>query len=531
MSIDISRPVLDISYSPSTLANVRKLALDDPERPAIIYEETTISYRQLDRASNAVAQSLLREGVRSQERIALLDFNHPTFFEAYLGTLKTRCALTPVNARLAPPEVAWILNDARAPILFVGRDHYALIERIEPELKHVRRIVALHGGHPRWIAFDTWRDASTASDPALAYERDDDIVQLYTSGTTGHPKGVCHTHRIWGDAGRALANANYAMFDPTCISLVCLPLFHVAGFNPSCYVLASGGRVVLTRRSDPAEIMTLLHRHSVTNTLFVPALILAMVHLTPRPRPVPTIRSLGYGASPMAQELLSEARKLFDCPFEHLYGMTENVGVVTSLSPAMHDPALGKLKSCGKPYQGCEVKVVDPQGRDMPTGQVGEIIMRSSWIMRGYWNQPAATAATVRDGWLWTGDAGYLDADGFLYIHDRVKDMIKSGSENVYPAEVENAIYGHPAIADVAVIGVPDERWGEAVKAVVVLKPGAQLDADELQRYLRGRIGGFKIPKTFEVVTALPRNASGKVLRRVLREQYSVARAQVTGDE
>ena len=511
---------MENTFFPSTLASVRRLANDDFDRPAVLYEEETTTYGQLDRASNAVAQGLLREGITPQARIGLLDFNHPSFFEVYLGALKTRCALTPVNARLAPPEIAWILNDAQAPILFVGRDHYAIVERIEPELRYVRRIVAMHGGHPRWIEFRQWRDANAATDPGLPYDQDDDIVQLYTSGTTGHPKGVCHTHRTWGDAGRALSMANSAMFDPTCISLVCLPLFHVAGFNPSCYVLASAGRIVLTRRSDPAEIMTLLHRHAVTNTLLVPALILAIVHLTPRPQPVPTLRSLGYGASPMAQELLSEARKLFACPFEHLYGMTENAGAVTSLSPAMHDPALGKLKSCGKPYVGCDVRVVDPDGRDVPAGQVGEIIMRSSWIMRGYWNQPAATASTVRDGWLWTGDAGYLDADGFLYIHDRVKDMIKSGSENVYPAEVENAIYGHPSVADVAVIGVPDERWGEAVKAVLVLKPGGQLDTDELQRYLRDRIGGFKIPKSFDVVTALPRNASGKVLRRVLREQY-----------
>jgi acyl-CoA synthetase (AMP-forming)/AMP-acid ligase II len=175
----------------------------------------------------------------------------------------------------------------------------------------------------------------------------------------------------------------------------------------------------------------------------------------------------------------------------------------------------------GSRFKGCEVRIVDPSGQDVPAGIVGEIIMRSPWIMRCYWNQPEATAATIRDGWLWTGDAGYLDADGFLYIHDRVKDMIKSGEENIFPAEVENAIYGHPAVADVAVIGVPDERWGEAVKAVVVLQPQALLDLAELQQYLRGRIGGYKIPRSLEILSALPRNASGKVLRRLLRDQFA----------
>jgi fatty-acyl-CoA synthase len=284
--------------------------------------------------------------------------------------------------------------------------------------------------------------------------------------------------------------------------------------------LSSGGRVILTRRSDPAEILTLLAKHSVTNTLLVPALILAILNVAPQSLRLPSLRSLGYGASPIPEEVLKRARELFACPFEHLYGMTENMGAVTSLPAAMHDPKLGKLKSCGKPYVHCDVKIVDEKGVELPAGQVGEIIMRSAWIMRGYWNQPQATAATIRDGWLWTGDAGYLDADGFLYIHDRVKDMIKTGGENVYPAEVENALFSYSCIADAAVIGVPDERWGEAVKAVVVLKPNMTLDVADLDKHLRTRIGGFKVPRSYEVVTALPRNASGKVLRRQLREQF-----------
>jgi acyl-CoA synthetase (AMP-forming)/AMP-acid ligase II len=254
----------------------------------------------------------------------------------------------------------------------------------------------------------------------------------------------------------------------------------------------------------------------------VPALILAMLNLPTRPKALPALRSLGYGASPIPQDVLARARELFACPFDHLYGMTENVGVATMLPSAMHNPELGKLKSCGKPYPGCEVKVVDERGNEVPAGTVGEIVTRSAWTMRGYWNNDRATAETIRDGWLHTGDAGYFDADGFLYIHDRVKDMIKTGGENVYPAEVENAIFGHPAVADAAVIGVPDARWGEAVKAVLVLKPGATFDAADMDAHLRTRIGGFKIPKSYEIVTALPRNASGKVLRRHLREQFAV---------
>ena len=516
--------VIQLPY-PSSLGKVRELASSDAQRSALIFENEQLTYGQLQQHSNAVARALVLEGVTTQTRIALLDFNHPAFLEIFLGSIKVRCTLAPVNARLAPPEIAWILKDSGAPVLFVGRDHYAAIESIESQLPQLRTIVALHGGHARWPSYEQWRGPPSDVDPLLEYTEDEDIIQLYTSGTTGNPKGVCHSHRTWGHATRAARAYNDCLFRDDCVMLVALPLFHVAGFNPATFVLSSGGRIVMTRRPDPAEIVELLHRQRVTNVMLVPSLILAIVNLVRDTQRFPAMRQLGYGAAPMSESLLSQAQQLFACPFEHVYGMTENLGCVTNLPPSVHTAESGKLRSCGRPYGGCEVRIVDPAGHDLPAGTVGEIIMRSTWIMRGYWNQPDATAATIRDGWLWTGDAGYLDADGYLYIHDRVKDMIKSGEENIFPAEVENAIYGHPSIADVAVIGVPDVRWGEAVKAVVVLKPTAQLELAELQQYLRGRIGGFKIPKSLAIVPALPRNASGKVLRRLLRDQFSVDKA------
>jgi fatty-acyl-CoA synthase len=401
----------------------------------------------------------------------------------------------------------------------VGRDHYAVVEGIASQLTQVRQIIAIHGAHAHWPSYAEWRDSQSQSDPDITLSLDDDIVQLYTSGTTGHPKGVCHSHRTWGAAAFSVSISNPSTFAPDCVNLVCLPLFHVAGMNPLCFVLAGGGRVVLTRRTDPVEIMALLDTSAITNCLLVPALILAILNL-PHAATIGSLRSLSYGASPIAEDVLRRAREVFNCPFEHLYGMTENWGVATALPATMHDAALGKLKSCGKPQAGCEVKIVDEAGRECAVGDVGEVIMRSAWIMRGYWKRVDATAKAIRDGWLWTGDAGFIDADGYLYIHDRVNDMIKPGSENVYPAEVENVLFGHPAIADVAVIGVPDARWGEAVKAIVVLKPGAELDIADIERHARERIAGYKIPRSYEVVSALPRNASGKVLRRQLREEY-----------
>ena len=504
---------------PSVLLKVRALARNEPARPALTFEGTIHTYEQLHARSNRVANGLLAAHLPKQSRIALLDLNDVAFAELFLGACKASHALCPINARLAPAEIAWIVNNAQAPIFFVGRDHYALVEQIESQLS-ARTIIALHGEHPRWLSYAQWLKRSDDRDPQLPFNLDDDIVQLYTSGTTGHPKGVCHTHRTWGHAGAAMRASNPAWFAADNVNLVCLPLFHVAAMDNLCFTLAGGGHVVLARRPDPKGILELLNAHSISIMSLVPALIPSVIDAAGANK-APPLKMLAYGASPISQNVLQRAREFFACSFEQIYGMTENLGVVTTLPAAMHDPALGKLRSCGRAHAGCELKIVDEQGREVATGEVGEIIMRAPWIMRCYWNNPQATANAVRDGWLWTGDAGYFDADGFLYIHDRVNDMIKSGGENVYPAEVENALYDYPAVAEAAVIGAPDARWGEIVKAVLVLKPGTALDPADIERHLRARIGAYKIPKSYEVVDALPRNASGKVLRRQLRERFS----------
>ena len=215
-----------------------------------------------------------------------------------------------------------------------------------------------------------------------------------------------------------------------------------------------------------------------------------------------------------------QAAQKFKCDFVQVYGLTETTGCGTNLKPEDHDPARGKLRSCGKPNTGVEIRIVDEDGKDVPQGEVGEIIMRASSNMKGYWAKPEATADAVRDGWFYSGDAGFLDDEGYVFIHDRVKDMIVSGGENVYPAEVENALFAHPQIADVAVIGVPDEKWGEAVKACVVPEAGATLDPEEIIAFARERIAGYKLPKSVDFVDALPRNPSGKILRRELRDPY-----------
>jgi acyl-CoA synthetase (AMP-forming)/AMP-acid ligase II len=489
--------------------------------PALIFDERITTYRDLDTHANQIANGLVAAGVRRYSRVAVLDFNSDRYVEVFFGTTKAGGALVGINSRLAAPEVEYILADAGAEVLFVGNEHYELIELIESSLRCVRLIVALHGGHSRWPDYESWRQSRSDREPHVAIDVDDDFIQIYTSGTTGHPKGVCHTYRTWSAFTRVSRQEAWGAYSSDTVTLACMPLFHVAGFNTTCLTLLAGGCSVIARRAEVEQILRLLTRWGVTDTLLVPALIHAITsHPAAASADFSRLRTILYGAAPIAPDLLDRARELFGCDFVHMYGLTENLGGATYLPDEMHRPELGKLRSTGRAHEGLQLRIVDADGNAVAPGNVGEVLLRSPWNMRGYWRNPDATAEALRDGWLHTGDAGYLDADGYLYIHDRVKDMIVTGGENVYPAEVENALFGHPSIADVAVIGVPDDRWGEAVKALIVLKAGASLDKEAIVGFARARIAAYKLPKSIDVVTELPRNASGKLLRRVLREPF-----------
>ncbi|MGH8595834.1 MAG: AMP-binding protein, partial [Gammaproteobacteria bacterium] len=352
---------------------------------------------------------------------------------------------------------------------------------------------------------------------------DDDVIQLYTSGTTGHPKGVQISNANYLSLWRVSQDAGWADFEIGDVSLVCMPVFHIAGTNMGVLTLAQGGTAVILKEVDPGRMLELIPQYRVNHLFVVPAVILFMLQhpLTPQ-TDFSSLKRLSYGASPIAEELLHKARAVFGCPFVQLYGLTETTGGGAYLPDDAHDPSRGKLRACGVPYPGIEIRILNEAGQPLPPGEVGEIVIKSPVVMKGYWNRPEATAQAIRDGWFHTGDAGYFDTDGFLYIHDRLKDMIVSGGENIYPAEVENAVFGHPAVADVAVIGVPDDKWGEAVKAIVVLKAGDRATPEDIIAYARTRIAGYKIPKSVDFAVALPRNPSGKILRRELREPYWV---------
>jgi len=500
-----------------------------PEAVALSFEGRETTFADFDRHTNQVANALIAAGVAKDQRIAYVGKNSDHYFELYFGAAKMGAVMTPIGWRLAPAEMAYIIGDAKAPFLFYGPEVAGVVAAALAALPAPPQAIAMEpgdGGHPLYIP---WRDAASSADPGVPISAQDVAMQLYTSGTTGRPKGAMlrHHNLLGGRRAAAEANMSWNNWGPDDVSLVAMPVAHVGGSGWGLVGLLNGAKGVVAREFDPLKVLDFIERDRISKMFMVPAALQIVVR-QPRARQVDfsRLKFILYGASPIPLDLLRECMEVFGCGFCQQYGMTETCGTIVYLPPEDHDPAgTPRMRAAGLPMPGVELKIIDAGGATLPPHAVGEVAIRSAANMQGYWGLPEATAATIdADGWLRTGDAGYLDEDGYLYIHDRVKDMIISGAENIYPAEVENAIYGHPAVAEVAVIGVPDERWGEAVKAVVVLKPGAAATPQEIVDFAKTRIAAFKAPKSVDFVSALPRNATGKVLRRELRDPYWASR-------
>ncbi len=492
-----------------------------PEAPAIEFDGRTLTFGELDARSSRLANALAAAGVDPGDRVAFLDKNGIEYFEVTFALAKLNAVNVAVNWRLAPAEIAQILNDAGAKVLIVGREFVPHAEKIEPDIALVSTVIAI-GGHPRWRDYEGLVASNDATDPGIEADGQDVAFQLYTSGTTGLPKGVMLTN---DNFFKGVMNVTDSWrFSPDSVNLAAMPMFHIGGSGWAMVGLFHGCQTVLLRDVDPARVLQLIPEFGVTNAFIVPAVIQFLLQMPAvRDTDFSSLRAIVYGASPITDATLTNAMQVFGCEFIQVYGLTETTGAITQLDPGDHDPARPKLlRSCGKPFPWVEVRIVDPEsGVDVPDGIVGELWTRSPQNMLGYWaNEPATRAALTDDGWFKTGDAGYRDADGFLFLHDRVKDMIVSGGENIYPAEVENVLAKHPDVADVAVIGVPDDKWGEAVKAVVVRTPESDATGQDLITFAREHLAGFKLPKSIDFTNALPRNPSGKLLKREIRAPY-----------
>jgi acyl-CoA synthetase (AMP-forming)/AMP-acid ligase II len=498
------------------------------DRVAVSFEGRDLTYAELDRRSDKVAAFLQDLGVQPGDRVAWLGRPTEAWFEMFFGVAKARACFAPINSRLAVPEIAFILKDSGANVFFVSPEFMAAAEQVVAQVDRPIEVIEVGGSDPDATRFAALRE--TAGEPTLSPPlADDDVLQLYTSGTTGLPKGVRLSNRNYS-AFLTLRNKvegfDYAADDTV---LILMPMFHVAGTNISFSGLAAGGRIVLQAEFSPPAVLQAMATEKVAHVFLAPVMINALLQ-TPGVDEVDysALRTVSYGASPISEAVLKKATETFGCGFIQFYGMTETTGAGTTLAPSEHRGEL--MRACGRSWVTLETRIADEHGNELPPGEIGEIEIRGPIVMAGYWNRPEATAETIRpDGWLRTGDAGYRDEEGFFFVHDRVKDMIVSGGENVYPAEVENAILGCPGVADAAVIGVPDDKWGEAVKAIVVRSPGQDPSPADIIAWARQRIAAYKAPKSVDFIDALPRNPSGKVLRRELRKPYWEGRDRKVG--
>jgi acyl-CoA synthetase (AMP-forming)/AMP-acid ligase II len=500
-------------------------AREQPDAECVVFAGRTFTFGEVRAEADRIANGLVAAGIEPGDRVAILAKNCPEMVSFYFGAFKAGAVPVPLNYRLAPAEWAFIVNDAGARMLIARGEYVGAVDAVRADMPTVGQWLAIGAPPPSgWQAWDAWLAAQPATAAARHIAADADAYQMYTSGTTGHPKGAVLQHRaVCSNVVQMMPIVNVQAGERY---LIVAPLYHAAAAISMFVALSRGASLYVQEDFVPSEVVRALSEERLVVALLVPAMIQACLVMVPdvAERRYDALRVVIYGASPIAAETLRRAMSIFQCGFAQGFGMTETTAVLTVLTVDDHRHALAErpelLLSAGRPLLGTEVRIVDEQDQPVPTGAIGEIAARGPQIMRGYWNLAEASAKALAGGWMHTGDAGRLDEQGYLFIEDRVKDMIVSGGENVYPREVENILFQHPAVADAAVIGVPDPRWGEAVKAIVVVKAGASVTAEALIAFCRDQLGGYKLPRSVDFADALPRNPSGKVLKRELREPY-----------
>jgi acyl-CoA synthetase (AMP-forming)/AMP-acid ligase II len=499
-------------------------AREHPDEEFAIQGDRVVTYRDAALEVNRLANALVSLGLQPGDRISILSKNSVEYACLYYACSKAGVAPVPLNYRLAPPEWNYILNDSGAKLLLATTEFVPAIDGMRGDLKSVQRFIAIDGPADGWNEYRPWVDGQPDTPPDRTITEDDDVYQMYTSGTTGHPKGAVLTQ---GAVTSQMTQVTMLVKGgPGERTLVVVPMYHAAGAISTFVTIYWGGCLLIQADFIPPEVVRALDEENVTTATLVPAMIQACLVMVPdiAERKYENLRQITYGASPIAEQTLRRAMEVFGCDFAQGYGMTETTAVLTYLFPADHRRAIAAkpdlLLSAGRPVVGTELRIVDDDDKPVENGKIGEIIARGPQLMRGYWNLADESAHALRGGWMHTGDAGTMDDEGYIFIQDRVKDMIVSGGENVYPRIVEDVLFQHPAVADAAVIGVPDQQWGETVKAIVVLKADATATPDEIMEFCKGRLGGFERPRSVDFIDALPRNPSGKVIKRQLREPY-----------
>jgi acyl-CoA synthetase (AMP-forming)/AMP-acid ligase II len=496
------------------------------DRPAWLEGDAVVTFREAEARVNRLAHALRALGAAAGDRIGMLVPNCAQGLETLLAPMKAGMAVVPMNVRLHPTEHAYMLNDAGANVLVYGQEFRHHLASVRGDLTSVKRFVCVGGEPGGDLGFEEIQAGQPATPPAVSIEGDDLAWLFYTSGTTGRPKGAMLTHRnLVTMAEQFLIDINPVA--PSDVLLHAAAITHGSGVSIFHHIAGGAASAFpATRSFDPPRIFEAIERYRVTTMFLVPTMINVLLASPDRDRyDLSSLHTVIYGGGPMYVEQLREAIRAFGPIFVQIFGQGEAPMAITTLPRAEHvtgdDPVkLGRLASAGRECTGIRVRVVDDADADVPAGTMGEIVVRGDLVMKGYWNKPEATAETLRGGWLHTGDVGYLDAAGYLFITDRKKDMIISGGSNIYPREVEEVICQHPAVFEVSVIGVPDAKWGESVKALVVARDGMKLTEPEIIEHCRRHLASYKKPQSVDFLPSLPKNAYGKILKRELREQY-----------
>ena len=493
------------------------------DREAVVDGERRFSFREVHRRTNRLANALVALGCQRGDRIAQLLPNRAEVVEVAIGTSKAGCGRVALNTRHTGPEHAFILNDSGTAVLIVDHSFRELVPALREQCPGLRHVIGVGWKDAGVHGYNELLEEASDRDPGVEVGLEHLERVFYTSGTSGRPKGVINTFRTYQACFRNFfLNVEYRLGQQDSMVHVG-PLTHAAG-NYTMPYLVRGARNIILPRFDPGLLLATVERERATTLLLVPTMIGRLLECEELSRrDLRSLHTINYGTAPIAEALIRRAIEAFGSIFRQHYGLGEAHQPITILRPAEHvteGPESRRLASCGKSALGVSLRLVGPDGGDVEVGDVGEICLRGDNVMPGYWRNPVATAETTQDGWLHTGDLARRDEDGYIYVVDRKKDMIITGGFNVYPREVEEVLYRHPAVQEAVVFGIPDERWGEAVMAAVVLRPSQHATVDELRAFCAGEIAGYKRPKLIEFAESLPKNATGKVLRRQLRDPY-----------
>ena len=501
-----------------------------PDRTAMVFEDKRTTFEELQSRVNRLASALGALGVSAGDRIAVLQVNTDSVIETYFAAAKLDAVFVPLNFRARADEVAYMVNDSGPKALLVGGRYLDMVESISPQLDSVEHIVAMDEPKDGWLSYSDMIENSEEADLWPLSDDDDLSVLMFTAGTTGFPKGVMLSHNSF--SSYILSNVSPADPEIEESNILTVPLYHIAGMQAMMSAIYGGRSLIIQRQFEAREWMTLVETERADRAMVVPTMLkMLMDHEDFHNHDMSSLQVITYGAAPMPVEVIRRAIVEFpNAQFINAFGQTETAATITMLPPEDHvlngspeevERKLRRLASIGKPLADVEVRIVDENGEDVPDRETGEIVARGDRLMKGYWGQESATAETIRNGWLFTGDLGYMDEDGYIFLAGRARDFIKRGGEMISPEEVEQVLHSHPDIDEAAIIGVPDLDWGERVRALVVARPGREVDESDVIEFCRQRMASFKKPESVVVLSELPRNPLGKVLKRVLRDEHS----------